>query len=262
MRQPLRLPDLLRATPYLRVPNAWDAASARRVHAAGAPFVATTSAGVAWSLGLSDGEALAPAQVLQRAAEIRRACPGAALSIDLERGYSDDPDAVAALVDALVDCGVGGINLEDGDGSPDVLAAKIRAIRARHGRDRLFVNARTDVYLAALAPAAERLAVSVHRARCYRDAGADGLFVPALVDAAEIAAAVQAVDLPLNLMAMPGLPASDTLRQLGVRRVSAGPGLAIAAYARSEEVARGFLADQPTLLPAGAPGFAEMDAPP
>lgn len=255
------LPDLLRDAPLLRVPNAWDAASARRVEAAGAPFIATTSAGVAWSLGLRDGQALAPPQVVQRAAQIRRACPRAALSVDIERGYSDDPEAVADLVDALVDAGVSGINIEDGPGAPALLAAKLRAIRARHGRQRLFVNARTDVHLAALAPPAQRPALTLERARLYREAGCDGVFVPGLADEEAIAQLACAVDAPLNLMAVPGLPAPATLQRLGVRRLSAGPALAIAAYAACEDAARAFLADAPRALPAGAPGFAEMDAP-
>lgn len=256
-----RLPDLLRDARLVRVPNAWDAASARRVLAAGAPFVATTSAAVAWSLGLRDGESLAPAQVVQRAAEIRRACPRAVLSIDLERGYSDDPGQVADLVDALLAHGVSGINLEDGDAPPSRLAGKIRAIRARHDRDALFVNARTDVYLAALAPPAERVAAVLERARLYREAGADGLFVPGVTGEADIDALVRVAGLPLNVMALPGLPAGEALERLGVRRLSAGPALAIAAYAHCESAARAFLADTPAPLPAGAPGFAEMNAP-
>lgn len=256
-----RLPDLLREARLVRVPNAWDAASARRVLAAGAPFVATTSAAVAWSLGLRDGEALAPAQVVQRAAEIRRVCPGAALSIDLERGYSDDPERVADLVDALVAHGVSGINLEDGDGLPSRLAAKIRAVRARHDREALFVNARTDVYLAGLAPPGDRVDTVTARARIYREAGADGLFVPGVSTEADIAILVRSTGLPLNVMALPGLPAGDVLQRLGVRRLSTGPALAIAAYAHCGLAARAFLEDAAAPLPAGAPGFAEMDAP-
>lgn len=256
-----RLPDLLRDARLVRVPNAWDAASARRVLAAGAPFVATTSAAVAWSLGMRDGGSLLPAQVVQRATEIRRACPRAALSIDLEGGYSDDPARVADLVDALVAEGVSGINLEDGDAPPAQLAAKIRAVRARHGRDALFVNARTDVYLAALAPPAERVAVVIERARLYREAGGDGLFVPGVTGEADIDALVRAAGLPLNVMALPGLPAGDVLERLGVRRLSAGPALAIAAYAHCELAARTFLDGAAVTLPAGAPGFAEMDTP-
>lgn len=255
------LPDLLRDAGLLRVPNAWDAASARRVEAAGAPFIATTSAGVAWSLGLRDGQALTPAQVVQRATEIRRACPRPPVSIDLERGYADAPGAVADLVDALVAAGVGGINLEDGPDPPAVLAAKIRAIRARHGRDRLFVNARTDVHLAALAPPASRAAMTLERARRYRDAGCEGLFVPGLADAVGITELVPAIGVPLNLMDVPGLPDDAMLRRLGVRRLSAGPAIAIAAYACCEATARDFLAGTPPARPSGAAGFAEMDAP-
>lgn len=260
MSNAIRLPHLLSHARFVCVPNAWDAASARRAEAAGAAFVATTSAGVAWSLGLRDGQSLLPAQVLQRAVEIHRVCPRSALSIDIERGYSDDPEAVADLVDALVAHGVSGINLEDGADPPTRLATKIRAIRARHGREQLFINARTDVHLAALVDDGQRPAATLERARCYLDAGGDGVFVPGLAGEAAIAELARAIDAPLNVMAVPGLPEPGTLQRLGVRRLSAGPAVAIATYAYCESEARRFIAHGAVSLATGRPGFAEMDS--
>lgn len=247
----------------LRLPNAWDAASARRVLAAGAPFVATTSAGIAWSLGLPDGQRLGPEDLLRRVMEIRRACPQAALSVDIERGYAASADAVADLVDRLVAAGVSGLNLEDGPEAPARLAGKIAAIRARHPREALFVHARTDVYLAALAPPSRRVEETLARAARYRDAGADGLFVPGLAAPVDIRAIVAEAGLPLGLMAVPGLPRPADLEALGVRRLSTGPALPLVAYAAAERAARDVMTSDrlEALHPAGL-DFASMDAAP
>lgn len=243
----------------LCVPNAWDAASARRVLAAGAPFVATTSAAVAWSLGLPDGQAVSPAQLLQRVAEIRRACPQAALSVDIERGYHDSPAEVAAFVDALVQAGVSGINIEDGSDEPARLARKISAIRASQDRANLFINARIDTWLLGLGHPDTRTEDTLARARSYRNAGCDGIFVPCLADPEAIGALVRGVDAPLNLMAVPGLPDVAVLARLGVRRLTAGPGIALASYAHCEHSARAFVqGDLAPVLGAGL-AFADME---
>ncbi|MCZ8061940.1 isocitrate lyase/phosphoenolpyruvate mutase family protein [Silanimonas sp.] len=228
----------------LCIPNAWDAASARRVVSAGAPLIATTSAGVSWSLGLSDGEALTPPQVVQRALEIRRVCPATPLSVDIERGYSNSPRDVVELVDALVAAGVSSINIEDGDETAAVLASKIAAIRSRHDRRTLFVNARTDVYLLGLAAHESRASEAISRASIYVDAGCDGVFVPGVIDIGEIDAIAKSVAAPLNVMALPGLPTVDELERLGVRRLTAGPALAIATYGRCEQLAGEFMSGQ------------------
>jgi 2-methylisocitrate lyase-like PEP mutase family enzyme len=244
----------------VRIPNAWDAASARRVVAAGAPLLATTSAGVSWSLGLSDGEALTPAQVLQRALEIRRVCPATPLSVDIERGYSRSPDDVADLVDALVGAGVSSINVEDGDEAPSILASKIAAIRSRHDRHILFINARTDVYLVGIGAQEGRVSEAISRALVYREAGCDGVFVPGVTDAGEIEAIAGSSEVALNVMAIPGLPSVDELERLGVRRLAAGPSLAIAAYGRCEEAASAFMAGTLDGLWGGPIDFAAMNA--
>jgi 2-methylisocitrate lyase-like PEP mutase family enzyme len=89
----------------------------------------------------------------------------------------------------------------------------------------LFLNARTDVCLLGVgAPGAERLALAVERVRAFAEAGADGVFVPGLIDPAEIAEVVAAVDLPLNLLASAALPPVDERARLGVARVSVGSG--------------------------------------
>jgi 2-methylisocitrate lyase-like PEP mutase family enzyme len=253
-KQPMTIPAAGRAAAFralhdpgrlLILANAWDAGSARLIESCGATAIATTSAGLAWSRGYADGNAV-PARVLAAAvAEIARVV-SVPLTVDAEQGYSDDPSSVAETVMALIDAGAVGINIEDGAASPDLLCAKIEAVKQaaiRAGVD-LFVNARTDVYLRRLVPAERAVEEVAARARAYRSAGCDGLFVPRLADADAIRAVVAAVDpLPLNLMAVPDLPPAAELRALGVRRLSAGSAIAEAASGLARRLATAFLAD-------------------
>jgi 2-methylisocitrate lyase-like PEP mutase family enzyme len=223
--------------------NAWDAASARLIESLGARACATTSAGVAWSLGYPDGDAAPVGEVIALVGRIARAIR-VPLSVDIEGGYATDPAKVESLVRALVDLGVVGVNLEDGGGEPALLAAKIEAIKkaARAAGADVFVNARTDVYLRGLAAPGGLVAETVARASRYRAAGADGIFVPGLKDAAAIREIAGAVALPLNVMAVPGLPAGSELAALGVRRLSAGSGIAQSVWSRVESLTTAFLA--------------------
>jgi 2-methylisocitrate lyase-like PEP mutase family enzyme len=225
----------------LLLPNAWDAGSARLVESCGATAIATTSAGLAWSHGYPDGNALPPDVVVSAVTEIARVI-SLPLTADVEGGYSDDPHAVGDTVAAVAAAGAVGINIEDGSEPPELLSAKIAAVRAATGPD-LFVNARTDVYLKGLVPPARAVAETIERGRRYRAAGCDGLFVPGVRDAAEIRAIVEAIDLPINVLVVPGLPKVAELRTLGVRRLSAGSGLAAAAYAVARTTAARFLGE-------------------
>ena len=229
----------------LILPNAWDAGSARVIEDAGAEAIATTSSGVAWARGYPDGNALPTRVLVAAVAEIVRVIR-VPVSADVEAGYSDDPRAVAETVTAVMGAGAVGINLEDGAGTPDLLCAKIEAVKAaaaKAGVD-LFVNARTDVFLKRLVPPERAVDETIERAKRYRAAGCDGIFVPALAEPAAIRAVVAGVaPLPLNVMAYPGLPAAAGLRELGVRRLSAGAAVASAALGRARSRARAFLAD-------------------
>ncbi|QKJ30760.1 isocitrate lyase/phosphoenolpyruvate mutase family protein [Mucilaginibacter mali] len=229
------------ATPLI-LPNAWDAASAKIIEQSGAQAIATTSAGVAWALGYPDGYKMTAqlnAQVAQRIARVITV----PLSVDFENGYSHDPAVVAENIKPLLDAGVAGINIEDGTDSPDLLAKKIEAIRRAaeaHGSE-LFINARTDVYLAALVPPAERVAETVKRAKLYAAAGACGLFVPVITNGEEIAHIAENTSLPLNVLAMPGLAKADRLANWGVKRLSAGTGVSHIAWQTAAKIARAFL---------------------
>ena len=229
----------------LVLPNAWDAGSARVIEECGAAAIATTSSGVAWARGYPDGNALPTRVLLAAVAEIARVIR-VPLTADVEAGYSDDPRAVAETVAAVLGAGAVGINLEDGAGTPDLLCAKIEAVKTaavRAGVD-VFVNARTDVFLKQLAPPERAVEATLERARRYREAGCDGVFVPALHEPAAIRVVVAGVaPLPLNVMAYPGLPNAAGLRELGVRRLSAGAAVASAALGRARSRAAAFLAD-------------------
>ncbi|KAA5532552.1 isocitrate lyase/phosphoenolpyruvate mutase family protein [Taibaiella lutea] len=236
--------SLHRQSRPLILPNAWDAASAKIIEDLGAPAIATTSAGVAWSLGYPDGYKMDAALNAQVAGNIARVI-SVPLSVDFENGYSDDPLTVAANVKMLLDAGVAGINIEDGRDSPDLLARKIEAIRnvAENYGSKLYINARTDVYLASLLPDEERAAEVIRRGKQYAAAGASGLFVPVIVNGEEIANIADNTTLPLNVMAMPGLPKADRLADLGVKRLSAGTGVSQLVWQTAASAAKAFLED-------------------
>jgi len=235
---------LHRGPDVLVLANAWDAGSALLVESLGARAIATTSAGVAWSHGYPDGGSLPASLAVATASEITRAVR-VPVSIDFEGGYSDGPDEVAKLVSTLLEVGVVGINIEDGNGSPDALCRKMEAVRrmaTARGVD-LFINARTDVYLRGLVAPHDCVAETRIRGARYRDAGASGLFVPGLVAQDEIAAIARDVALPLNVMAAAGLAPSVELAQAGVRRLSAGSAIAQAVWGRARALAADFLRD-------------------
>lgn len=228
----------------LLLANAWDAGSARLIESLGAAAIATTSAGVAWAHGFADGDRLPVPRLIATVADIVRAVR-VPLSVDVEGGYSDDPDTVADHVAGLIEVGAVGINLEDGGGAPELLCAKIERIKRAAARlgVALFVNARTDVYLRGLAPEPQRVQETLARAARYRDAGADGLFVPGASAQEQVREIAAGCGLPLNLLARAALPPAAQLREWGVRRLSAGSDLAQSAHARVRALAAGFLHD-------------------
>ena len=226
----------------LRLPNAWDAGSARLFESQGAQAIATTSAGVAWALGYRDGYLLPVSEAVAAAARMARVLT-VPLSVDFENGYSDNPKVVAENVMRLVALGVAGINIEDGEDKPALLASKIEAIRnavSQAGTD-LFVNARSDVFLASLVAEPKLVEESVARGKLYAGAGADGLFLPGIMQAEHIKSVVNGVALPLNAMAWPGLGDASELGKLGVRRLSAGSGISQVLWGTAETLGRDFL---------------------
>jgi 2-methylisocitrate lyase-like PEP mutase family enzyme len=234
----------------LVLPNAWDAASARVIERTGALAIATTSAGVSWVYGRGDGQQLRREEMIQAIRAIVQTVD-IPVTADIEGGYgAGSARDVAETVQAVIAAGAAGINLEDSPGrdgelllSPEAHAERIRAAREAAlatGGD-LVINARTDVYLFQVGAPETRFDAAVQRANLYRAAGADCLFVPGVIDAETIAALVQAIDGPLNIMAGPGAPSVAQLGQLGVARVSVGPAITLAALAATQRAARELL---------------------
>jgi 2-methylisocitrate lyase-like PEP mutase family enzyme len=228
--------------PPLILANAWDAGSARLIESLGAKAIATTSAGVDWTLGYADGNLLPVAKLAELAVNITRVIT-IPLTVDFEAGYADDPAAVSENIKPILDAGAIGINLEDGSDSPALTAAKIERLKktaAAQGID-LFINARTDVYLRGLAADGSRVAEVLTRAKTYQAAGADGLLVPGVTAQAEIKEIAAGSDMPLNVLVRPGLAPAKDLGNWGVKRLSAGSGLAQVMWGHVAELARGFL---------------------
>ncbi|WP_030775117.1 isocitrate lyase/PEP mutase family protein [Streptomyces sp. NRRL F-2664] len=228
----------------LALANAWDVATARIVEASGASAVATTSAGVAWSLGSPDGDALARDRALDLIARVTAAV-AVPVTADIEGGFGADPAAVGETVAGVIDAGAVGINIEDGTRDPAEQAERLAAARAAADSAGvpLYLNARIDTYLRGLGDPATRLDETLARAAAYLRAGACGIFVPGVLDPATITELAKGIDAPLNILLGPGAPSVAALGTLGVARVSLGSWVAEAAYAvvrrAAEELATG-----------------------
>ena len=260
----------------LRLPNAWDAASARLFQAAGFPAVGTTSAGIAFARGMLDGEVISRDEMMCEIAAIAAAVD-VPVTADIEAGYGPSPLDVAATVDAALDAGAVGINLEDNMNRPPAAAdatsplftieqqaARIAAARAAAERRgiALVINARTDPFLMGLgADDEERLAMSIERGRAYLRAGADLVFIPVLVDPAHVRRAADAIGGPISVMALPGAPSADTWFAAGAARVSLGAMAMMAALGVIRDIAAEFRdAGTWTSIERTFHGFAETKA--
>lgn len=222
--------------------NVWDAASTAITSDIGAQAVATSSAAMAWSLGYADGSCL-PTDTLISAVTRIMGATTLPVSVDIEDGYSDKPKEVSNLVKRLAELGVAGINIEDGASAPTLLVEKIVAIRNSVGKE-LFINARTDTFLQQLVPSADMLNTTIERMHTYRNAGANGGFVPGLLDSEKWRVLISASDMPMNAM-IPSL--EYDLRELwsaGVRRFSTGPYPFINAYSAFGTDAKTFSFDE------------------
>ncbi len=216
----------------LILPNAWDVASARIFEDAGFPAIATTSAGIAFSLGYPDGQRIPRQEMLARIARIARAV-SVPVTADVESGYGSTPEDAAQTTRELIGAGVAGMNLEDATGLTDqplssleLAVDKIKTCReaAAHMGAQFVINARTDVYLLPAGDPDADYSEAVRRLLAFRDAGADCVFAPGLNDAETIARLAKAVECPLNILAGIGAPSIPELEKLGVARVSVGSG--------------------------------------
>lgn len=217
----------------LILPNAYDMLSAALVEMAGFPAIATASASIALTEGYADGEQLPFDRVLSRVNSIvqQTTLP---VTVDFESGYSDNLELLAQNVGKLLDLGIAGINLEDTDRRSNAMyslpaqAARIQTIRkvANEKGIPLFINARTDVIVRQPSLSKKELLEElIRRQEVYAEAGANGFFPIRLTGLELITQLIQAISLPLNILAMKGVPALAELESAGVRRVSTGPGL-------------------------------------
>ena len=261
VQQKAKLLRKLHADGTLVLPNAWDAASAVVIADAGAAAIATTSAGVAWSLGYPDGEQLPRADLVAAIGRMAAAVE-VPLTADVEAGYGATEEEVAETVTAVLDAGAVGINIEDAPAgasglyAPEIAAARIRAARTAAdacGVPDFVINARTDVYMRRIGDPMTRVDEVARRAADYAEAGGDCLFVPALADLVVLESLVARSPLPISASTGPGRPSVAQLRAAGVRRVSVGPALAQAVYSLARQLAdellsAGQLTDQPPSL--------------
>jgi len=234
----------------LALPNAWDAVSARILEELGYPAIATSSAAVAFSLGYPDGQRISRREMLEVVARIARAVE-IPVTADMESGYGKTSEEIAETTKQLVASGAVGLNFEDITGDDETshveLGLQIKKIRAIRDTSAalgvpLVINARTDVYLMPIGPAATRFERTVERMRAYRDAGADCLFAPGVCDREIIAKLVKALGAPLNILVSQGCPSLDDLEKMGVARASAGSSAMRAAMGAFQRVAKDWLA--------------------
>ena len=212
----------------LVLPNAWDAGSARVFVEAGFSALATTSAGIAFSLGYMDGERISRDEMLAAVARITRRV-SVPITADMEAGYGRTPDACAETARRVIDAGAVGMNLEDriehgplldfGLAVERVRAARVAADKAGVS---IVINARTDTFEAPEIPRERRVAEAVRRGNAFRQAGADSVFVPFVSDRDTIEELVQQIDAPVNILGTPNAPSLKELAALGVRRVTFG----------------------------------------
>lgn len=217
--------------------NIWDAGSAKAVAAAGAQALATGSWSVANANGYADGERVPLDLAIENLGRIVRSTE-LPVTVDLESGYGETPQAVADTIRRSIDAGAVGCNLEDSHPGSGALrdvteqVARLAAARAASKQAGFFINLRTDVFFVPStqsASAEDRVKQVLTRAKAYAEAGADGLFVPGLTDAALIGQIAAATPLPLNVMVADQTPPLAELARLGVARVSHGPGPYLAA---------------------------------
>jgi 2-methylisocitrate lyase-like PEP mutase family enzyme len=221
------------------MPNPWDVGSAKLLESLGFPALATTSAGFAWSLGKLDQRVTRDELVSHvRALSAATSLP---LNVDSERCYPDDPGGVAETVRLLADAGAAGCSIEDynpaSDAIDDVRQAAERVAEAAEVAhslgEPLVLTARCENHLHGV----DDLDDTIARLIAYRDAGADAVYAPFLTNLDQISQLVQAVEVPVNVLALPNGPSVDELASVGVRRISTGGALAGLAYRSLVEAA-------------------------
>ena len=227
------------------MPNPWDVGSARLLETCGFEALATTSAGFAWASGKLD-QSVTRVELVAHVANLVDAT-SVPLNVDSERCYPDDPGGVAETVALLAGAGAAGLSIEDYDPATgamddvDVAAQRVAEVAeaAHQLSDPMVVTGRAENHIRGV----DDLDDTIKRLIAYRDAGADAVYAPGLSDLDQIARVVEAVGIPVNVLALPGGPSTAELASVGVRRVSTGSLLAGAAYAALIAGARELITD-------------------
>jgi 2-methylisocitrate lyase-like PEP mutase family enzyme len=244
------------------MPNPWDVGSARLLASCGFEALATTSAGLAWSLGKPDGS-VSRDELIAHVASLARATPQP-LNVDSERCYPDDPGGVSETVALLATAGAAGFSIEDYDPAADRIddvevAAERVAVAAEAAHrlpDPLVLTGRAENHIRGV----DDLEDTIARLIAYRDAGADAVYAPGLSDIDQIAAVVSAVGVPVNVLALPNAPTVSELASVGVRRVSTGGSLARSAYGALLAGAQELLAEGTSSYSAGGLSSRALEA--
>jgi 2-methylisocitrate lyase-like PEP mutase family enzyme len=229
----------------LVLPNAWDAASARIFEDAGFTAVATTSAGVSYTAGYPDGEAIPREDMVTIVRWIARSV-AVPVTADIESGFGSSPGEVAETVRMVIEAGAVGINLEDTvhGGERQLYDMSLAVERIRAAREAaeaagvpIVINGRTDVFLLGIGEKPSRFEHAVRRLNAYREAGADCLYPIGYLDRETIASLVAAVNGPINVIGVAGTPPVVELQRLGVARVSTASGPARIAMTATRSLA-------------------------
>jgi len=225
----------------LIIANAWNVKSAQIIEQSGYAAIATSSGAIANSLGYEDGEKIPFAELLYVVQRIK-ASTNIPLSVDLERGYTNDLSELIENIQKLIDIGVAGINLEDVQGEV-IYLKKLDTIKNHLVRNnqKLFINARTDGFLMKVDSPLE---TTIKRAKLYQDAGADGLFVTGVSDTAIIKEIALSTTLPLNVVGTAKLSSIKLLSESGVRRISMAAFLYRATYNQIENLLKEVITEQ------------------
>ena len=215
-----------RDTPLI-LANAWNVKSAQLIEQNGFDAIGTSSGAISNSMGYEDGEKIPFKELLYIVQRIT-ANVKIPVSVDLERGYTDSLNDLTDNIEKLIDAGVVGINIEDSQGE-EIYLKKLSAIKnsLEKNNQKLFINARTDGFLQKLDSPLE---LTIKRAKLYKDAGADGLFVTAVADSLVIKEIALSTSLPLNIVGTPNRPSIQALSECGVRRISMAVFLYKASY--------------------------------
>jgi 2-methylisocitrate lyase-like PEP mutase family enzyme len=229
--------------------NSWDVGSSRLIEASGYKAIATTSMGMAASLGYPDCQVMQLSEVIETITGIVNGVQ-VPVTVDLEAGYGSTTEEIVDSVRKVIATGIVGMNIEDSIGLSPILidegefCERISAIRALSDSlgFHLVINARTDSFYTSSSSPREKLSESIRRGNKYRDAGADCIFVQPVWEREVIATLVKEIDAPINILANPGIgagmpPSVSELQDLGVARVSLGSGLMKATLAVIKKVA-------------------------